>query len=82
LILSGVIVPAENLSFPLNVLAGINPSRYALDALLVSSGYREGISAIPVNHWFAFVLIGLGLIVLLVVVQQRAENASRGMTDY
>jgi ABC-type multidrug transport system ATPase subunit len=82
LILSGVVIPAENLSFPLNVLAGLNPSRYALDALLVSSGYREGVNAIPVNHWFAFVLIGLGLIVLLVVVQQRAENASRGMTDY
>jgi ABC-type multidrug transport system permease subunit len=75
LILSGVIVPAESLSFPLNVLAGINPSRYGLDALLISSGYKEGISAIPVSHWFAFVIISLGLIVLLVGIQRRAENA-------
>jgi ABC-type multidrug transport system ATPase subunit len=75
LILSGVILPAENLSFPLNVLAGINPSRYGLDALLISSGYKEGISAIPVSHWFAFVIISLGLIVFLVGIQRRAENA-------
>jgi ABC-type multidrug transport system ATPase subunit len=75
LILSGVIVPAENLNFPLNVLAGINPSRYGLDALLISSGYKEGISAIPVSHWLAFVIISLGLIVFLLAIQRRAENA-------
>jgi ABC-type multidrug transport system permease subunit len=81
LILSGVILPAENLSFPLNVLAGLNPSRYGLDALLISSGYKAGISAIPVSHWFAFVIISLGLIVFLVGIQQRAENAKISMTD-
>jgi ABC-type multidrug transport system permease subunit len=75
LILSGVIIPAENLSFSLNVLAGINPSRYGLDALLISSGYKEGISAIPLSHWLAFVIISLGLIVFLLGIQKRAENA-------
>jgi ABC-type multidrug transport system permease subunit len=75
LILSGAILPVENLSFPLNILAGINPSRYGLDALLISSGFKEGISAIPISHWFAFVIISVGLIVFLVGIQRRAENA-------
>jgi ABC-type multidrug transport system permease subunit len=75
LILSGVMIPSENISFPLNILAGMNPSRYALDALLISSGYKEGISAIPASHWLAFVIISLGLIVFLVGIQRRAEKA-------
>jgi ABC-2 type transport system permease protein len=81
LILSGAIISVENLSFPLNILAGINPSRYGLDALLISSGFKEGISAIPLSHWFAFVIMSVGLIVFLVGIQRRAENARIGMTD-
>jgi len=74
-ILSGAIIPTEQLSFPFNVLAGINPSRYALDTLLISSGYREGISVIPASHWFAFVVMGVGLIVVLLGIQQRVGSA-------
>jgi ABC-type multidrug transport system ATPase subunit len=76
LILSGAILPLENLSLPLNVLAGINPSRYGLDALLISSGYREGISVIPLSHWFAFLIVSLGLVVVLVGILQRAGKAT------
>jgi ABC-type multidrug transport system ATPase subunit len=76
LLLSGVMIPPENLGLPLSILAGINPARYALDALLIANGYKEGINIIPINHWFVFVIISLGLIVVFMGIQRRAGRVT------
>jgi energy-coupling factor transporter ATP-binding protein EcfA2 len=72
LILSGAINPVINLSLPFNLLPGINPSRYALEALLITSGYGEGFGVTPLVPWFALAIMSLGLIVVLAAIQQRA----------
>jgi len=74
LILCGAIIPTANLSYPLWLLSAINPARYALDAMLAILGYGE-VSRLPVlNDWSALAIIGVGLIALLAVIQQRAGS--------
>jgi hypothetical protein len=72
LIFSGAISPVRDLNFPLNLLPGVNPSRYALEALLITSGFGEGFGVTPVVHWFTLALMSLGLIVVLMGIQRRA----------
>lgn len=72
LILSGAINPVSDLNFPFNFLPGVNPSRYALEALLITSGYGEGFGVTPLVHWFVLAIMSLGLIVVLAGIQQRA----------
>lgn len=75
LILSGSIIPVVNLNFPFNFLSRFNPSRYALETLLATSGYGEGFNVTPLSHWSALSILSLCLIVLLVGIQQGAGNA-------
>jgi ABC-type multidrug transport system permease subunit len=75
LILSGSTIPVSNLKFPFNFLSGVNPSRYALEALLIVSGYAEGLIITPFSQWSALAIMVLCLIVLLIGVQQGAGNA-------
>jgi ABC-type multidrug transport system permease subunit len=75
LIFSGSMMPGSDLTFPVNLLSGINPSRYALEALLTISGYGEGLAGALLSAWFILVIISLCLIALLMVIQQRAGNA-------
>lgn len=72
LIFSGAINPVRDLNFPFNLLPGVNPSRYALEALLITSGYGEGLGVTPVVHWFTLAIMSLGLVVVLMGIQQRA----------
>jgi ABC transport system ATP-binding/permease protein len=72
LVLSGSIIPVRNLNFPFNFLSRIDPSRYALETLLSTSAYGEGLNITPLGHWSILVIMGLCLIVLLVGIQQRA----------
>jgi ABC-type multidrug transport system ATPase subunit len=76
LIFSGSMMPGSDLTFPINLLSGINPSRYALEALLATSGYGEGLAGALLPAWFILVIISLCLIALLMGIQQRAGNAS------
>jgi ABC-type multidrug transport system ATPase subunit len=71
LIFSGAVIPAGSLLFPLNLLATINPSRYAFEVLLTSAGYGQLSTITPLSHWFALVILSLCLIVLLMGIQQR-----------
>ena len=72
LVLSGAIIPPANLTFPFNFLSQLNPSRYALDILLAASGYGGGLNVTALSHWSILAILSLGLIVLLVGIQQRA----------
>jgi hypothetical protein len=72
LIFSGAINPVGTLIFPFNLLSGLNPSRYVLEALLITSGYGEGFGVTPLVRWFALAIMCLGLIVVLLGIQQRA----------
>jgi ABC transport system ATP-binding/permease protein len=74
LILSGSIIPIADLVFPLNLLSAINPSRYALEALLAISGYRQGFNGVPLSDWSILTIISIGLIVLLMGIQKGAES--------
>jgi ABC-type multidrug transport system ATPase subunit len=74
LILSGSVIPVSNLRFPFNFLAGINPSRYAWEALLIMSGYGRGFNVSPLSHWWMLTAMSLGLIVLLAAVQRGARS--------
>ena len=75
LILSGAIIPVVNLNFFLKFFSGINPARYALEALLTIGGSGAGSIVIPLSHWILLAIIGLCLIALLMGIQQRAGNA-------
>jgi len=72
LILSGSVIPLRNLTVPFNFLSGVNPSRYAFETLLTTSGYGEGLNINLLGHWSIVAMMSLGLIVLLVAIQQRA----------
>ena len=74
LVLSGSIIPLANLNFPFKFLSGANPSRYAVETLLTTSGYGQGLNIIPLSHWSILAIMSLSLIVLLVGVQQGAER--------
>lgn len=76
LIFSGPTIPGLNLTFPANLLVEINPSRYALEALLATSGYGEGLASALLGDWFILLIMSLCLIALLMGIQQRAGNAS------
>jgi ABC transport system ATP-binding/permease protein len=75
-IFSRAMIPSANSNFPFNFLAGINPSRYALDALLTISGYGESVAASALSGWLVLVIMSLVLIVLLLGIQQRAGKLS------
>jgi hypothetical protein len=74
LILSGAIVPVAKLVFPFNLLSAINPSRYAWEALMTAGGYGQGLNVPMVSDWSALALMTLCLVVILVLIQQRAGN--------
>jgi len=74
LVFSGSIVPLVNLNFPFNLLSGINPSRYALESLLAISGNGVVTNASLLSYWSILAIMSLGLIVLLVGIQQRATS--------
>jgi ABC-type multidrug transport system permease subunit len=74
LILSGSIVPIADLVFPLDLLSAINPSRYALEALLAISGYGQGFNRVPLGDWSILTVISIGLLVLLMGIQKGAES--------
>jgi ABC-type multidrug transport system ATPase subunit len=76
LIFSGAIVPLVNLSLPFQALAGINPSRYAAEALLAISGYQGGLGAIPLGDWTVLAMMSLGLIILLLVIRGKTGSAA------
>jgi len=77
LMFSGAIIPVMNFNFPFNILSGVNPSRYALEALLATSGYGEGFNITPLINWFVLAIMSLGLIVLLVGIQQGAGSVRK-----
>jgi ABC-type multidrug transport system ATPase subunit/ABC-type multidrug transport system permease subunit len=74
LIFSGSVIPMANIGLPFRILSSVNPSRYALDALLRISGYGDGFAAPPMSDWLALAIISLGLIALLLLIQQRAGD--------
>jgi hypothetical protein len=74
LIFSGSMMPGSALTFLVNVFARINPSHYALDALLAIGGYGEGLAGSLLGDWLVLVILSLCLIALLMGVQQRAGN--------
>jgi len=74
LVFSGSIVPLVNLKLPFNLLSGINPSRYALESLLAISGNGVVTNASLLSYWSILAIMSLGLIVLLVGIQQRATS--------
>jgi ABC-type multidrug transport system ATPase subunit len=77
LLLSGSVLPLEQLRFPFDLLARINPSRYAYEALLAASGTARGPGIAPAaGHWGALAILSISLIVLLLVIQQGAERRS------
>jgi hypothetical protein len=47
LFLSGSIIPLPHLNTPANILSGADPSRYAFETLLTSSGYGYDVSVDP-----------------------------------
>jgi len=75
LVLSGAIMPLASLGFAFNFLSPLNPSRYALEALLALSGYGQGLNSMVLSDWLILAIMSLGLIVLLMGIQQRAGNA-------
>ncbi len=75
LVFSGSVVPLANLNVPFNWLSGINPSRYALESLLAISGSAAGFNSTPSSDWLILAIMSLGLVVLLVGIQQRASSA-------
>ena len=74
LILSGAVIPVSNLIFPFNILSGVNPARYALEALLAIGGYSAGLNINPLSYWLALAFTVLCFILLLIGAQQRAGN--------
>lgn len=74
LIFSGAIIPVANLRFPLNLLSVLNPSRYALEALLTSGGFGSVFNMMPSGHWFVLAILSLCLIFLLMGIQRGAGN--------
>ena len=74
LVLSGSIVPLANLNFLFRLLSVVNPSRYALEALLAMNGSPVGASGNPFGYWSILAIMSLGLIVVLLVIQQSAAN--------
>src|SRR6266487_2690845 len=74
LVLSGAVIPTASLTFPFNFLSRLNPSRYALETLLATSGYGQGFNVTPLSQWLILAIMSLSLIVLLVGVQQRAGS--------
>jgi ABC-type multidrug transport system permease subunit len=74
LVLSGAIIPVENLNFLFKFLSRINPSRYAFETLLTTSGYAEGFNITPLSHWSTLAIMSLCLILLLVGIQHGAAN--------
>lgn len=75
LVLSGAITPLASSGLVFNLLSPLNPSRYALEALLVISGYGQGLNIGLLANWLILAIMSLGLIVLLMGIQQRAGNA-------
>jgi ABC-type multidrug transport system permease subunit len=75
LVLSGAIVPLAGPGSPFNFLSALNPSRYALESLLAISGYGQGLSSAVLGYWLILAIMSLGLIVLLMGIQQRAGKA-------
>ena len=76
LIFSGSIIPAGNLAVPFQVVSWIDPLRYALDALLRTSGYGEGLAGALLMDWFVMAIISLCLIIILLGIQGRTGNTS------
>jgi ABC-type multidrug transport system ATPase subunit/ABC-type multidrug transport system permease subunit len=74
LIFSGAIIPVGDLRFPLNLLSAINPSRYALEALLTSGGFGSVLNTTPLGHWFVLAILSLCLIFLLMGIQRGAGS--------
>jgi len=75
LLLSGSIIPLADLNSPFRFLSGVNPSRYAFEALLTISGYgQEFINVDRSIHWFTLATLSLCLTILLVGIQQGAAN--------
>ena len=72
LVLSGAVIPTASLTFPFNFLSQLNPSHYALETLLATSGYGQGVNITLLNTWSIMVIMSLCLIVLLVGIQQGA----------
>jgi len=72
LVLSGAVIPTASLTFPFNFLSQLNPSRYALETLLATSGYAQGLNITPLSYWSILVIMSLSLIVLLVGIQRGA----------
>jgi ABC-type multidrug transport system ATPase subunit len=77
LILSGAIVPLANINFPFSLLSRFNPSRYALETLLVISGTGQGLNTSLLSYWSILVIISLLLTVLLVGIQRSNGSARR-----
>ena len=74
LIFSGSMMPGSTLTFLVNLLARINPSHYALDALLAIGRYGEGLTGSLLSDWLVLLILSLCLIALLMGIQQRAGN--------
>jgi hypothetical protein len=74
LVLNGATIPVANLGFPFNFLSGINPSRYALEVLMAASASGGGFNVALLRSWFTLILMGFGLSVLLLGIQQRAGS--------
>ena len=76
LLLNGSTVPLADLSLPLRVLSGLNPSRYAVEVVLAANVQGAGLGATPWGHWSAVAMLSLGLMLLLLAIQQRAGTAA------
>jgi putative ABC transport system ATP-binding protein len=76
LIFSGSILPTGNLTVPFLILSGIDPLRYALNALLTISGYGEGLANTLFRDWSILGIMVLCLIALLMGIQARTGNTS------
>jgi ABC-type multidrug transport system ATPase subunit/ABC-type multidrug transport system permease subunit len=74
-ILSGSIVPLQNPNFLIRFLSTLNPSRYAVETMLITSGFGAGLTVSPLGYWAILVIMSLGLILLLVGIQQRTGSA-------
>jgi ABC-type multidrug transport system permease subunit len=74
LLLSGAILPVVNLGFPSNLLSRINPARYALEALLATNGYGEGLNVSPLGDWIVLAILSLGFIFFLLGVQRAVGS--------
>lgn len=72
LIVSGAIIPQASLNFLFKFLSTINPSRYAVEALLSSSGL--GGTLTPMGHWSILVIMSLFLILILMGIQRGAAS--------